>query len=136
MLPQLVVDYGPEVAAIATLSIFFVGVVKFAFRKQLDTIGQNKRKAIYEALSSLISFIATAVWLVLEMAFMGTAFDWAVLVKEGLAAYSATKVGYALYENLGLRELFRLAVKGAVQFAQNDKKKEEPKEGNDNIINL
>ena len=102
-LGTLVLEYGVEVVLIALITILLVGVVKIAFKKQLDKVAKENRKVIYEVASIVIVVLLTVVWVAISG---GGAFE--LYMTKILASYGGMKVMYPLYENFKIRDLVQL----------------------------
>lgn len=105
-LGTLVLEYGVESVLIALITIVLVGVVKIAFKKQLDKVAKENRKVIYEVASIVIVVLLTVGWVAIRG---GGAFE--LYMTKILASYGGMKVMYPLYENFKLRDLLQLIVK-------------------------
>ena len=102
-LGTLVLEYGVEVVLISLITIMLVGVVKIAFKNQLDKVAKENRKVIYELVSIAIVVLLTVVWVAISG---GGAFE--LYMTKILAAYGGMKVMYPLYENFKIRDLVQL----------------------------
>ena len=102
-LGTLVLEYGVEVVLISLITIMLVGVVKIAFKKQLDKVAKENRKVIYEIVSIIIVVLLTVGWVVIKG---GGAFE--LYMTKILASYGGMKVMYPLYENFKIRDLVQL----------------------------
>lgn len=131
---DLIVKYGPEVGLVCLVAIFLVGCIKVLFKKQFDKVEKGSRKTVYETLSIVLAFGLTALWMFLKGKYWGgDAFNWQVFGAQGGVTYSAVKVGYSLYENFKLRDLFQVIGRACVSiFAKKDTKKTDTKEAEDN----
>jgi hypothetical protein len=130
-LGTLVLEYGVESVLIALITILLVGVVKIAFKNQLDKVAKENRKVIYEVASIVIVVLLTVGWVAISG---GGAFE--LYMTKILASYGGMKVMYPLYENFKIRDLFQLIVKiikeklitmkdGKIVIGVNDDNKEE-----------
>lgn len=102
-LGTLVLEYGVEVVLISLITILLVGVVKIAFKKQLDKVAKANRKVIYEVASIVIVVLLTVGWVAISG---GGAFE--LYMTKILASYGGMKVMYPLYENFKIRDLVQL----------------------------
>lgn len=102
-LGTLVLEYGVEVVLISLITILLVGVVKIAFKKQLDKVAKENRKVIYEVASIVIVVLLTVGWVAISG---GGAFE--LYMTKILASYGGMKVMYPLYENFKIRDLVQL----------------------------
>jgi hypothetical protein len=102
-LGTLVLEYGVEVVLISLITILLVGVVKIAFKKQLDKVAKANRKVIYEVASIVIVVLLTVGWVAISG---GGAFE--LYMTKILASYGGMKVMYPLYENFKIRDLLQL----------------------------
>ena len=130
-LGTLVLEYGVEIVLIALITILLVGVIKIAFKKQLDKVAKANHKVIYEVASIVIVVLLTVGWVAIMG---GGAFE--LYMTKILASYGGMKVMYPLYENFKLRDLLQLIAKmikekfikmkdGKVVIEVKDDKKEE-----------
>lgn len=130
-LGTLVLEYGVESVLIALITILLVGVVKIAFKNQLDKVAKENRKVIYEVASIVIVVLLTVGWVAISG---GGAFE--LYMTKILASYGGMKVMYPLYENFKIRDLLQLIVKiikeklitmkdGKIVIGVNDDNKEE-----------
>ena len=102
-LGTLVLEYGVEVVLISLITIMLVGVVKIAFKKQLEKIEKANRKPIYEITSMIVVVVLAVVWTLISG---GGAFE--LYMTKILASYGGMKVMYPLYENFKIRDLVQL----------------------------
>ena len=100
MILQFITTYGWKLALIACSGIFVLGVLKFF--NVFDKISKDKRKYLYAGISSLLSIIATSIYLLIT----GT-FTWAGFGLIASAIYGINQAIYAAYENTGFRALLR-----------------------------
>ena len=100
MILQFISTYGWKLALIACSGIFVVGILKFfdVFKK----IEKSKRKYVYAIISSALSIIASAIYLIAIGSFHIAGF--AVISS---AIYGINQAIYALYENSGFRSALR-----------------------------
>ena len=100
MIINFITMYGWQLALIACGGIFVLGVLKFfdVFKK----ISKDKRKYLYAGISSLLSIIGSAIYLIAT-----GGFEWASFGVISGAIYGLNQTIYALYENTGVRAVLR-----------------------------
>jgi membrane-associated HD superfamily phosphohydrolase len=98
---SLLSNYGLAIFGLSLSGIFILGILKFfgTFNK----IPKEKRKYWYAGISALLSLTAIAIYLLATSNFTIEAIG--VLTPT---VYMATVAAYGIYENSGLRGLFRL----------------------------
>lgn len=99
----LVLEYGFIVVLAAFLTITLVGLIKVAFKKQLERIEKSNRKVVYEVVSMVI---VTVVAVILTSTPLGS--EPKDYIATIIASYGAMKVMYPLYENFKIRDLVQL----------------------------
>ena len=102
MIINFAIAYGWELLLTAFSGIFLLGVLKFF--KVFDKIPKEKRKYAYGAISSCLSIMASAIYLIIV-----GGFEIASFVVIAGAIYGLNQTMYSIYENSGLREAFRCA---------------------------
>ena len=106
---ELVTKYGLKAVIIAVAAILMIGLVKVVLKKQLQGLGKEKCKALYEALSIAIVALSIVLYHVVAELFgyMEVTFDWKVMAGEAMASWAVVKILYPLYENFGIRKLLQ-----------------------------
>lgn len=128
-------QYGIEIAGLAFATIFMVGVIKLMFKKPLEKVDKNGRKAMYEVISMILVYGLTALWIYARVAWFhisDVAFDMDLVIKTAGTAYVVVKVMYPLYENLGLRQLLRILGNFVLSWFKKKENEVENKDDNSN----
>lgn len=90
--------YGWQLALIALLGIFILGVLKYS--NAFEKVEKEKRKPIYFAISVGFSIIATVVYLLII-----NQFEINYMIAVATAIYALNQTMYTVYENTKLRDL-------------------------------
>lgn len=117
MIYSFFLSHGWKLTLIALSGIALLGVLKACnvFRK----VEKEKRKYIYAAVSTSISILASAVYLVAT----GT-FAWSTFGLLSLGIFGVNQAAYAVYETYGVRALFRKIASLVIQlFTKTNTKK-------------
>lgn len=105
-LEQLILHYGIEVMFIAIIAIILIGVVKILFKRKLENTAKQKKKVLYQMLGIVFTVLLVSLFNTIPIAW-GIAFDFKIYTAKLITSYAAMKVIYPIYENYGLRELFK-----------------------------
>ena len=132
---KFIEQYGVEVALIAFVAIFLVGVFKLILKRPLEKIEKVNRKPIYETLSIVFAFGLTAAWLAVRVAWFHMPvepFSWKLVGEASVGVYTAVKVMYPLYENFRLRDLLQIIGRWMLSWFSHKKieVKQDKEEGN------
>ncbi len=93
-------QYGWKLTLIACSGILILGILKcFPI---FNNIAKSKRKYIYAGISSGLSIIASAIYLICT-----NGFKWGSFAVAALAIYALNQFAYSIYETTGLRALLR-----------------------------
>lgn len=126
---NFVYQYGLEITMLAFVTIFIVGIVKISFKDYFTKINKNVKKAIYETVSVVLAYGLTIIWMYAKVNWLGIngeEFELITSLKSASATLLAVKVMYPVYENFGIRELFKMFGNFVVSLIK--KEKEEKKE--------
>lgn len=95
-------QYGLAATLLGILTIFLTGVVKLVFKKRLDTLSKETRKALYEGVCIAFAALSALVYFSITRG-GGADLYW----QEAAATYAVAKILYPLYENFRLRDLLK-----------------------------
>lgn len=96
---QFYLEYGWQLALIAILGIFILGILKYA--NVFEKIAKDKRKPIYLSISVGFSFGATVVYLLI----IGQ-MDMDYLLTVTGSIFGLNQLFYSIFENTKLRDLW------------------------------
>ena len=100
MIIQFATTYGWQLALIAFSGIVILGIFKFF--KIFDKIKKESRKYVYAGISSGLSIIASAIYLLVT-----NVFTWGGFGVIAGSIYALNQSIYAVYESIGIRALLR-----------------------------
>lgn len=100
MIVQFFAQYGWKLALIACSGIFILGILKFFH--VFDKIEKTKRKYVYAAVSTVLSLIASLIYLLCT-----NTLEWATFGVYSASLYAFNQIIYSMYETFGIRSVVR-----------------------------
>lgn len=100
MLVKFLIEYGWQLTLTACSGILALGILKVFHI--FDGIEETKRKYFYAGISTLLSIMASSIYLIIVNEFESTRF----FIISG-AIFTLNQTIYAVYENTGLRACVR-----------------------------